>query len=45
MEEIGEFVASEIQCVVIPTILGGKSLLLSSPSQQDIGPWPTYSGS
>jgi len=35
MEEIGEFVPSEIQCVVIPTILDGKSLLLSSPSQHD----------
>ncbi|KAK2366725.1 DEAD-box ATP-dependent RNA helicase [Trifolium repens] len=35
MEEIGEFVPSEIQCVVIPTILEGKSLLLSSPSQHD----------
>lgn len=35
MEEIGDFVPSEIQCVVIPTILEGKSLLLSSPSQPD----------
>lgn len=35
MEEIGEFVPSEIQCVVIPTILDGKSLLLSSPAQHD----------
>jgi len=35
MEEIGEFVPSEIQCVVIPTILNGKSLLLSLPSQPD----------
>ncbi|CAK8532745.1 unnamed protein product [Lathyrus sativus] len=35
MKEIGDFVPSEIQCVVIPTILEGKSLLLSSPSQPD----------
>jgi len=35
MEEIGEFVPSEIQRVVIPTILDGKSLLLSSPAQHD----------
>ncbi|CAJ2666413.1 unnamed protein product [Trifolium pratense] len=35
IEEIGEFVPSEIQCVVIPTILEGKSLLLSSPSEHD----------
>ncbi|CAJ1953239.1 unnamed protein product [Sphenostylis stenocarpa] len=35
MEEIGEFVPSEIQCVVIPAILEGKSVLLSSPSEPD----------
>lgn len=35
MEEIGEFVPSEIQCVVIPAVLEGKSVLLSSPSQPD----------
>lgn len=35
MEEIGDFVPSEIQCVVIPSILEGKSLLLSSPSLND----------
>ncbi|XP_058773396.1 DEAD-box ATP-dependent RNA helicase 39-like [Vicia villosa] len=35
MEEIGDFLPTEIQCVVIPTILEGKSLLLSSPSQPD----------
>lgn len=27
MEEIGEFVPSEIQCVVIPAVLEGKSVL------------------
>ncbi|XP_061356602.1 DEAD-box ATP-dependent RNA helicase 39-like [Gastrolobium bilobum] len=35
MEGIGDFVPSEIQCVVIPSILEGKSVLLSSPSQPD----------
>jgi len=35
MEEIGEFIPSEIQCVVIPAILEGKSVLLSSPSEPD----------
>ncbi|KAK7277370.1 hypothetical protein RIF29_18521 [Crotalaria pallida] len=32
LEEIGEFVPTEIQCVAIPTILEGKCVLLSSPS-------------
>lgn len=31
LEGIGDFVPSEIQCVAIPSILEGKSLLLSSP--------------
>lgn len=31
----GGFVPSEIQCVVIPAILEGKSLLFSSPPQPD----------
>ncbi|KAI5395005.1 hypothetical protein KIW84_061566 [Lathyrus oleraceus] len=35
LEEVVDFVPSEIRCVVIPTILEGKSLLLSSPSQPD----------
>lgn len=35
MDGIGEFVPSEIQCVVIPAILEGKSVLLSSPSDHD----------
>lgn len=35
MEEIGGFIPSEIQCVVIPAILEGKSVLLSSPSEPD----------
>ncbi|XP_027337747.1 DEAD-box ATP-dependent RNA helicase 39-like [Abrus precatorius] len=35
MEGIGGFVPSEIQCVAIPAILEGKSLLLSSPSEPD----------
>ncbi|KAJ1385966.1 RNA helicase, DEAD-box type, Q motif [Sesbania bispinosa] len=35
MEGIGDFVPSEIQCVVIPAILEGKNVLLSSPSEPD----------
>jgi len=35
MKEIGEFIPSEIQCVVIPAILEGKNVLLSSPSEPD----------
>ncbi|XP_052736848.1 DEAD-box ATP-dependent RNA helicase 39-like isoform X1 [Vigna angularis] len=35
MEEIGGFIPSEIQCVVIPAILEGKSVLPSSPSEPD----------
>ncbi|KAK7270995.1 hypothetical protein RJT34_26563 [Clitoria ternatea] len=35
MEGIGDFVPTEIQCVVIPAILEGKSVLLSSPSEPD----------
>ncbi|KAK7315384.1 hypothetical protein VNO77_33930 [Canavalia gladiata] len=35
LEGIGDFVPTEIQCVVIPVILEGKSLLLSSPSEPD----------
>nr|KYP62042.1 DEAD-box ATP-dependent RNA helicase 39 [Cajanus cajan] len=35
MEGIGEFVPSEIQCVVVPAVLEGKSVLLSAPSEPD----------
>lgn len=35
MEGIGDFVPSEIQCVVIPSVLEGKSVLLSAPSEPD----------
>lgn len=35
MEGIGEFVPTEIQCVAIPAVLEGKSVLLSSPSEPD----------
>ncbi|KAK7380562.1 hypothetical protein VNO78_33076 [Psophocarpus tetragonolobus] len=35
MEGIGDFVPSEIQCVAIPAILEGKSVLLSSPAEHD----------
>lgn len=35
MEGIGEFAPSEIQCVVIPSVLEGKSVLLSAPSEPD----------
>ncbi|KAL2966920.1 hypothetical protein AAZX31_16G144900 [Glycine max] len=35
MEGIGEFEPSEIQCVAIPAVLEGKSVLLSSPSEPD----------
>ncbi|TKY46099.1 DEAD-box ATP-dependent RNA helicase 39 [Spatholobus suberectus] len=35
IEGIGDFVPSEIQCVVIPAILEGKSVLLSAPSEPD----------
>ncbi|RDX76102.1 DEAD-box ATP-dependent RNA helicase 39, partial [Mucuna pruriens] len=35
MEGIGVFAPSEIQCVAIPAILEGKSVLLSSPSEPD----------
>ncbi|KAL2334979.1 hypothetical protein Fmac_016192 [Flemingia macrophylla] len=35
MEGIGDFVPSEIQCVVVPAVLEGKSVLLSAPSEPD----------
>ncbi|KAL1357792.1 hypothetical protein HN51_009658 [Arachis hypogaea] len=35
LEKIGDGVPSEIQCVVIPAVLEGKSLLLSSPAEPD----------
>ncbi|MED6123185.1 hypothetical protein PIB30_046802 [Stylosanthes scabra] len=35
LEKIGDGVPNEIQCVVIPAVLEGKSLLLSSPPEND----------